>query len=147
MCMRPVVGFEDFYSVTRDGKVWSHPNKLGGAKMGKWIKSFRHYKGYLVYYLQHLTKRRIIFAHKIVALAFIPNPLSKKELNHKNGIKTDNRVENLEWCTHLENMQHAYKNGFVKINRGSNHGMAKLTEKQVLEIRQIYRDGKPRQKD
>ena len=71
----------------------------------------------------------------LVAKAFITNPLNKPEVNHRFGIKKDNRVSELEWMTGSENKQHAYDIGLKR--RGSDHPRAKLTEEQVRYIREV----------
>lgn len=58
--------------------------------------------------------------HRIVATHFIPNPENKKCVNHKDGNKLNNCVDNLEWCTYSENITHAMKNGLTKLNGGDN---------------------------
>lgn len=70
--------------------------------------------------------------HRLVAEAFIPNPENKRCVNHKNGIKTDNRIENLEWVTHSENSKHAFKTGLQTA-----HQKRKLSKDEVIEIREL----------
>ena len=75
-----------------------------------------------------------MFLHRLVAEAFIPNKNNKPFINHKNGIKTDNFVENLEWCTSKENINHAIDNKLMNIKGISNY-QSKFSEKQIIEIR------------
>jgi hypothetical protein len=82
--------------------------------------------------VKNAPKRFLI--HRLVAMAFIPNPDNKPCINHKNGIKTDNRVENLEWCTYSENLKHAFANNLA-CAKGERNSQHKLTELEVTEIK------------
>lgn len=130
---KPVVGFEDVYEVSNDGLVKSLGGRRG-AKPGRILKQGLMNSGYLKVCLRdsksgHYSQSSV---HRLVAEAFIPNPSEKPQVNHINGDKKDNRVENLEWATASENIGHSYK----CLGRGAPHnkGNRKLTDKQVVEI-------------
>lgn len=103
MGFKPIPRFEGLYSVSDDGKVFSHiSNRELKAKIDRY--------GYEAVTLFKDGKRHCVTVHRLVAKAFVPNPLSKRCVNHINEVKTDNRVENLEWVTVKENDNHGTRN-------------------------------------
>src|SRR5688572_28302739 len=103
---------------------------------GRILSFHKHYRGYIMGEVRTNHKERRRQIHRLVAEAFIPNPKNKPQVNHLNGIKSDNRVVNLEWCTNYENSVHARMNGFYPPNkRGEDHQQAHLTNEQALGIR------------
>ena len=90
--------------------------------------------GYYMCYIYVDGKRHDLLLHRIIASAFINNEANKKQVNHKNGIKSDNRAENLEWVSQSENIKHAYDNKLMKKTFKDCYN-ALLCEEQVREIR------------
>lgn len=96
-----VVGYEGRYKVSNYGNVRSENWKNTGVAKNLFLK--KHNRGYLQVELMDKGKAKTYLVHRIVAQAFIPNPNNLPQVNHINEDKTDNRVENLEWCTQREN--------------------------------------------
>ena len=96
-----------FYQASDLGRIKSIARK--GTKGG--ILKQRTKNGYCIIDLTKNMKKTTHLVHRIIAKTFIPNPQNKTEINHKNGIKTDNNINNLEWCTPSENKKHAWDNG------------------------------------
>lgn len=139
-----VEGFgEKHYSVTECGKLYRHSyvDKMGRLLKGRWIKPFIDSGGYFYTRL----KKQHIAIHRLVASAYIPNSDNKPQVNHKDGNKLNNNVDNLEWVTESENSQHAYDTGLRGI--AENHCNAKLSNYDVLEIKKLYSSGKYTQKE
>lgn len=136
---KPVVGYEGKYMVSNFGNVMSLGGVRGSEPM-KLLKQQRTTNGYKKVCLGNGgsgKKPSQVGVHRIVATAFVPNPENKEQVNHKDGDKTNNHVENLEWVTRSENALHAYRNLPMK-ERNHFHAV-KLTEQQVLEI--FVKDG------
>lgn len=100
-----IEGFPNYY-VTTTGEIINLKGKI--------LKSRKINSGYLLIHLNHLGIRKAFLVHRLVAFHFIYNPLNKKYVNHKDGNKLNNNVDNLEWVTNSENMKHAFDNGFME---------------------------------
>lgn len=107
------------------------------------VKPSNSGKGYLLYHLRCNNKKRDVCAHTLVLEHFWGPAKKGYECNHKDGNKKNNNINNLEWVTKSENHKHAFLTGLNKPPgsfRGSKHPLTKLTEKQVLLIRELYKD-------
>jgi hypothetical protein len=91
--------------------------------------------GYVVVTLQTKKRSKAFYLHRLLATHFLENPDNKLQVNHLDGDKHDYNLFNLEWSTPSENEQHAYDTGLKKGCKGTNNGMSKLSEAQVVDIK------------
>lgn len=125
---KPVKGFEDIYAVSNRGNV-----KRIDGKYNKYIRSSKVGKGYLRVMLRRPGSRTQLYIHRIVAESFIPNPNDLPCVNHKDGNKQNNHVENLEWCTYSANSQHAWDNGLISRQK-SDSAKKKMSQSHMGQV-------------
>lgn len=121
---KDIKGYEGLYQISNFGRVRSLERKVKGRKYRRKFLSIQKNKnGYQKVGLYNSPNHKSISIHRLVALNFIPNPHNKKCVNHKDGNKENNKVNNLEWVTHSENMKHAFTKGlnFVTKENHSNN--------------------------
>ena len=122
---KDVFGFENYEF---DAKL-----NVYNKKTGRQLKRGLDKDGYEVIRLTDNKKSYLLKVHRLIALTFIENPNNKPEVNHKNSIRNDNRIENLEWATRAENNRHSWVIG-NQCNKGENHPQNKLTNEIVKDI-------------
>jgi HNH endonuclease/NUMOD4 motif len=155
---RDIPGYEGLYAASADGRIWSYPREWisgdGGTitlrHPGLWLKPDASDE-YLRVTLNKDGNTRRFLVHRLVAMAWLPNPLNLPEVNHDDGIKRNNAKGNLEWCTKSFNEKHAWRTGLKRDTperRKIRQAVAKLhiakrkfNAEQVAEIKRRHKSG------
>ena len=122
---KDIKGYEGYYQVSNLGRVKSLARYIfiirnrgrqtyNQIVKEKILKTHKSSNGYLLVFFKKNNKSKPFFVHRLVATAFIPNIENKPQVNHKDGNKQNNYLDNLEWATNCENMQHAWKHHLIK---------------------------------
>lgn len=143
---KDIPGYENFYQANPRGFIKSISKYLrikNGFRRTKEliIANTDNGEGYLICSLSKNKVRKSILLHRLIALTFIPNPLNLPEVNHKDGNKFNNDIDNLEWCTRQENIDHSWSKKLTNCI-GESHHNSKLNNISVKEIREKYASGK-----
>lgn len=126
-------GYEDSYQISDFGRIFTKRRLVGNQiYYGRELVPQITKDGYLKVTLCKNGECKKFYLHRLVAIQFIDNSTNLPQVNHKDGNKLNNVATNLEWCTKLENQNHAVRTGLMQ--KGQNRPSAKLTEAQVLEI-------------
>lgn len=134
MKYKDIPGYEKRYRIYEDGRIWSYRSK-------RFLRQFIDNDGYIRHTLCVNNKRKNQTLHRWIYLAFIGDIPKGKQVNHKDGNKINNSIENLEVMTHQQNVVHAWENGLQKRRVGSKMWSSKLKEKDIQKIRSLYKKG------
>ena len=127
---KPIQKYEDRYLISNLGKVFSLFSK-------RCISNRINKAGYIQIILHKKGENKTLLLHRVLGQTFIPNPLNLPQINHKNAVKTNNKLKNLEWVTQSFNTRHAYKMDKITRMLGEKHPKAILTNQKVLKIKTL----------
>ena len=133
-----IVGYENEYQVNQFGQIRTLKNSPKCKKFDLLKPQTSKKNGYVYQMLYKKGKQKLLRVHRIVAMAFLPNPNNLPQVNHKDGDKQNNKVDNLEWCMQSDNMLHAYKNGLQTPSEKQRQAIIntnKLKQKKVVLIK------------
>ena len=119
-------------------------NKVGNIRNCKTLRPIKcriNKKGYYVVTVRENNNTKIRRVHRLIAETFIPNPENKPQVNHLDGNKLNNGINNLEWATCIENITHAISNGLYN-NFGERNGNSKLKKEEIPCIKELIKNGK-----
>lgn len=128
------------YAVSTHGEVMRLTGGRG-TRSGHILKPVLSKRGYLAVNLRREGKTHTKGIHVLIASAFIPNPEAKPQVNHRDGVKTNNSILNLEWATNAENVKHAYDTGLNSPITGCQSPRAKLKQEQIRAVWNLRADG------
>ena len=126
--MKFIKGYEELYLIGEDGVIYSLP-KNGASSEIKKLKTRINKYGYEQCTLMKDNKPKTFLVHRLVAITYIPNPNNYPQVNHINGIKNDNRIYNLEWCTVSKNTKHAFDNNLSDFRNTCLRNLREYNEK------------------
>ena len=144
-------GYEGYYMISNLGRVKSlericyynvHKTNIRNSRLKKEriLKTTIDAFGYKSVNVSVNSKNKILKIAKLIAKAFIPNPENHPIINHINGVKSDNRIENLEWCTYKHNVNHAIETGLLVFKLGSDNANSKFSHNDILKIKQDFKE-------
>jgi DNA-binding transcriptional regulator YiaG len=142
---KDIAGYEGLYQISNMGNVRTLPrlHRLDRPymKQERLLNPPTNSSGYKQATLYKDKKGIIHSVHRLVATAFLRREPHHEVINHKDGNKQNNYVDNLEWCTYGHNQAHAIRTGLIRIHRGENHYASKLTNAQRKEIIKLRSNG------
>jgi len=137
---KDIENYEGLYKISNFGNIKAMPKKAGfNNRKEKLLKYKINQFGYLTIGLCKNSKRKWFMIHRLIANAFISSIKNKPQVNHKDGNKQNNHIDNLEWCTSSENLKHAFKIG-LRNGNGEKHSQHKLKNEDILWIRKNHQD-------
>ena len=139
---KDIIGYENEYQINQFGEIRTLKDSPKLKKYNVLKPQINKRNGYVYQMLYKNGKEKLLRVHRLVAMAFLPNPNNLPQVNHKDGNKQNNSVDNLEWCEQSYNMKHAFKTGLEKPSEKQKAAVRKTNEKKRKRVVRTMGDEK-----